>query len=89
MEIDIDDSQSSMVLSSMPHHKRKLGETDFELPDSQDEDYGWEDDDAASMPTVPQWQGSEDILLGHVEDDGGQSNGDSDSHPRDPDVSPR
>ena len=78
-----------MVLSSAPHHKRKLGETDFELPDSQDEDYGWEDEDAAAMPTVPQWQGSEDILLGHTEDDGGQSDEASESHPQDPDLSPR
>ncbi|KAJ6444573.1 pentatricopeptide repeat protein [Purpureocillium lavendulum] len=52
-------------------HKRKLGQTGLEVPDSDDgggdddEDYGWADDDEGSMPAPPpQWQGSEDILLG-------------------------
>lgn len=46
-------------------HKRKLGQTELEVPDSEDEDYGWADEDEASMPPPPpQWQGSEDILLG-------------------------
>lgn len=36
------------------------------MPDSEDdEDYGWADEDEASLPPQPsQWQGSEDILLG-------------------------
>ncbi|KAI5463418.1 hypothetical protein BGZ63DRAFT_353263 [Mariannaea sp. PMI_226] len=52
-------------------HKRKLGNTELEVPDSEDEDYGWADEDDAAMPPQPsQWQGSEDILLGH---DVGQS----------------
>ncbi len=89
VEIETDSSQSSLMLSSISHHKRKLGETDFEIADSEDEDYGWEDEDAAAMPTAPQWQGSEDILLGHAEDEGSQSDGSSDSHPQNPDVSPR
>jgi hypothetical protein len=56
--------------------KRKLGHTDLEIPDSEDdEDYGWAEEDEASMPgPPPQWQGSEDILLGqevgHSDDDG-------------------
>lgn len=51
----------------MTQPKRKLGNTDFEVPDSEDdEDYGWADEDEAFMPAPPpQWQGSEDILLGH------------------------
>lgn len=49
----------------MPHQKRKLGQTSFEVPDSEDEDYGWADEDEASMPAPPpQWQGSEDVILG-------------------------
>lgn len=50
----------------LARHKRKLGETELEVPDSEDdEDYGWADEDEAAMPAPPpQWQGSEDILLG-------------------------
>ncbi|RYO75488.1 hypothetical protein DL766_009387 [Monosporascus sp. MC13-8B] len=87
VEIETDGSQPSLVLSTS-HGKRKLDETDFELADSEDEDYGWDDEDAIEMPTVPQWQGSEDILLGHKDDDGNQSEATSDDHPQDPDVSP-
>ncbi|RYP06428.1 hypothetical protein DL764_003164 [Monosporascus ibericus] len=85
--IETEGSQPSLVLSTS-HGKRKLDETDFELADSEDEDYGWDDEDAIEMPTVPQWQGSEDILLGHKEDGGNQSEATSDDHPQDPDVSP-
>ncbi|RYP80863.1 hypothetical protein DL769_002241 [Monosporascus sp. CRB-8-3] len=85
--IETDGSQPSLVLSNL-HGKRKLDETDFELADSEDEDYGWDDEDAIGMPTVPQWQGSEDILLGHKEDDGNQSEAASDDHAQNPDVSP-
>lgn len=68
--------------------KRKLGRTDFEVPDSEDdEDYGWADEDEAVMPPPPpQWQGSEDILLGQEvgrseedTDDGGRSNGEAEA----------
>ncbi|KZZ99557.1 Circadian clock protein KaiC/DNA repair protein RadA [Moelleriella libera RCEF 2490] len=47
-------------------HKRKLGHADFEVPDSEDdENYGWADDDESTLPAPPpQWQGSEDTLLG-------------------------
>jgi len=44
--------------------KRKLGVTRLEVPDS-DEDYGWDsDDDAHLPPEPPQWQGSEDLIIG-------------------------
>lgn len=68
-------------------HKRKLGHTELEIPDSEDdEDYGWADEDEAAMPAPPpQWQGSEDILLGHdvgqseeEYSDGEEKNGDGD-----------
>lgn len=50
----------------MPGQKRKRGHTELEVPDSEDdENYGWGDGDEAAMPAPPpQWQGSEDILLG-------------------------
>lgn len=45
--------------------KRKLDQANFEVPDSEDEDYGWQEDDDNALPRPPpQWQGSEDILLG-------------------------
>ncbi|KPM35607.1 hypothetical protein AK830_g10965 [Neonectria ditissima] len=50
----------------MTGQKRKLGQTGLEVPDSEDdENYGWGDGDDAAMPAPPpQWQGSEDIILG-------------------------
>lgn len=61
--------------------KRKLDETGFEIPDSEDEDYGWQGEDDNALPgPPPQWQGSEDILLGHhpeAEDNEDQAEGDS------------
>lgn len=55
--------------------KRKLGATSFEIPDSEDEDYGWQDDDDNALPRPPpQWQGSEDLILGQepgADDSGG------------------
>lgn len=68
--------------------KRKLGHTDLEIPDSEDdEDYGWAEEDEASMPgPPPQWQGSEDILLGQEvghsdddDDDGEDDDGEDDA----------
>ncbi len=70
--------------------KRKLGATDLEIPDSEDEDdedYGWaEEDDDELPPPPPQWQGSEDILVrgeGYVEDedevDEGEDDGDGEN----------
>ncbi|KAF4467623.1 DNA repair rhp55 [Fusarium albosuccineum] len=68
----------------LARHKRKLGQTELEVPDSEDdEDYGWADEDEAAMPAPPpQWQGSEDLLLGQdvgrTEDE--KSDGDRNEH---------
>ncbi|RYC65526.1 hypothetical protein CHU98_g720 [Xylaria longipes] len=52
------------------YNKRKFDDTDVEIADSEGEDYGWEDEDEAEMPNMPpQWQGSEDLLLGRAEED--------------------
>ncbi|KAL7629039.1 hypothetical protein AAE478_000557 [Parahypoxylon ruwenzoriense] len=70
VNVNLDGDHASLSLSSSPRLKRKLDQTDFEVADSEDEDYGWEDDDELEMPSMPpQWQGSEDILLGQIEDD--------------------
>ncbi|KAL7950232.1 P-loop containing nucleoside triphosphate hydrolase protein [Trichoderma barbatum] len=53
------------VAAIAPRPKRKLGQTEFEVPDSDDEDYGWADEDEDALPPPPsQWQGSEDLILG-------------------------
>ncbi|KXH31996.1 hypothetical protein CSIM01_02548 [Colletotrichum simmondsii] len=77
-----DTSQPSVFLPTAPRAKRKLAEAGLEVPDSEedDEEYGWAREDESALPgPPPQWQGSEDILLGtqaaESEDDGG-SNGD-------------
>ncbi|KAI1264259.1 hypothetical protein F5Y18DRAFT_391608 [Xylariaceae sp. FL1019] len=50
--------------------KRKMNDGILEIADSEGEDYGWEEEDDRDMPNMPpQWQGSEDILLGPAEDD--------------------
>jgi hypothetical protein len=60
--VEYDNTQPSRTLTSTPRQKRKLGDTDFEIADSDDEDYGWDDDEG--LPPMPsQWQGSEDLLL--------------------------
>ncbi|KAK3307497.1 P-loop containing nucleoside triphosphate hydrolase protein [Chaetomium strumarium] len=62
VSVDYDNTQPSRTLISTPTQKRKLGDTDFEVADSDDEDYGWDDDE--ELPPMPsQWQGSEDLLL--------------------------
>ncbi|KAK3324653.1 hypothetical protein B0T19DRAFT_464855 [Cercophora scortea] len=62
--VDCDSTQQSAALLSTPARKRKLDDTNFEIPDSDDEDYGWQDHDDDDAPPMPsQWQGSEDILL--------------------------
>lgn len=61
-------SSSDMEVAAIaPRPKRKLGQTDLEVPDSDDddEDYGWADEDEDALPPPPsQWQGSEDLILG-------------------------
>lgn len=60
--VEYDATQQTEALSSVQAQKRKLGDTDLEIADSEDEDYGWGDDD--ELPPMPsQWQGSEDLLL--------------------------
>lgn len=45
--------------------KRKLHETDLDVADHEEEDYGWQDDRADDLPPLPsQWQGSEDLVVG-------------------------
>ncbi|KAF6813747.1 rad55 protein [Colletotrichum sojae] len=65
--VHYDTDQPSMLLSTSPRAKRKLAEAGLEVPDSEDDDdeYGWEREDDAALPGMPpQWQGSEDLLLG-------------------------
>ncbi|KAK4125959.1 P-loop containing nucleoside triphosphate hydrolase protein [Parathielavia appendiculata] len=60
--VEYDNTQQSTTLTTNPAPKRKLGDTDFEIADSDDESYGWDDDE--ELPPMPsQWQGSEDLLL--------------------------
>lgn len=72
-----DEYHRSAGVPNVAQTKRKLGQTDFEIPDSEeDEDYGWANEDEAFLPPQPQqWQGSEDLLLGHdigrSDDEGG------------------
>jgi hypothetical protein len=61
VSVEYDGTQQSRTITSTPAQKRKLGETDFEIADSDDEEYGWDDEELPPMPS--QWQGSEDILL--------------------------
>lgn len=62
--------------STVSGPKRKLGETGFEVADSEDEDYGWQEKDSSLLPGMPpQWQGSEDLILGQQNHEtGGDSN---------------
>ncbi|KAK3390232.1 hypothetical protein B0H63DRAFT_109383 [Podospora didyma] len=69
VSVECDNTQLSGGITSTSAPKRKLGETDFEIADSEDEDYGWEDDEDAIPPMPSQWQGSEDILLQPPESD--------------------
>ncbi|KAK1635138.1 P-loop containing nucleoside triphosphate hydrolase protein [Colletotrichum phormii] len=80
--VQYDTSQPSVFLPAAPRAKRKLAEAGLEVPDSEedDEEYGWAREDESTLPgPPPQWQGSEDILLGtqaaESEDDG-SSDGD-------------
>jgi hypothetical protein len=63
VSVDCDSTQTSRALSSTPAAKRKLAETGFEIVDSEDEDYGWQDEEPLLPPMPSQWKGSEDVLL--------------------------
>lgn len=79
--IEHDTTGPSLTPSTSLRPKRKLGDTDFEVADSEDEDYGWDDEDATQMPPNPsQWQGSEDVFLGQHDDDGNRRDEYSDGH---------
>jgi hypothetical protein len=59
-----DDVPVGREIPNAPRLKRKLKETEFEIADSED-DYGWDsDDDRHLPPEPPQWQGSEDLIVG-------------------------
>ncbi|TRX96642.1 hypothetical protein FHL15_002544 [Xylaria flabelliformis] len=61
---------SLALATNLNRQKRKFDETGIEIADSEGEDYGWEDEDEAEMPSMPpQWQGSEDLLLGRADED--------------------
>ncbi|KAK2021973.1 P-loop containing nucleoside triphosphate hydrolase protein [Colletotrichum zoysiae] len=81
--VHYDTSQPSVLVSSNgPRAKRKLVETGLEVPDSEEEDddeeYGWAREDDAALPgPPPQWQGSEDLLLG-TQAVGSEEDGDND-----------
>ncbi|KAI0537579.1 P-loop containing nucleoside triphosphate hydrolase protein [Xylaria digitata] len=69
--LDLETNQATLALATNSRRqKRKFNEADDEIADSEGEDYGWQDEDEAEMPNMPpQWQGSEDLLLGRTEDD--------------------
>ena len=87
MSIEHDDTQRSAALASTPALKRKLGDTDFEIADSDDEGFGWDDDE--DLPPMPsQWQGSEDILITRKPESEEEDHQDSDqSHEADENAS--
>jgi len=66
--VECDDPQPSMPVLTTPASKRKLADTKFEIADSEDEEYGWDDDEAEAIPMPSQWQGSEDLLLNQAPD---------------------
>lgn len=78
--MDYDGDQPVGAVSYIPAQKRKLDETGFEVPDSEDDEYGWHEEYNSALPgQPPQWQGSEDILLGQhpkMDDQDGGSEGD-------------
>ncbi|TQS34971.1 hypothetical protein Golomagni_04625 [Golovinomyces magnicellulatus] len=62
-------NSSALNLSAKPElslpHKRKYHALSHEIADSDDENYGWvEEDEDELPPPPPQWQGSEDLLVG-------------------------
>lgn len=69
MPVQYDRSQHSVPLATTtPARKRKrTADAEFEIADSDDddEDFGWQVEDGDAMPSMPpQWQGSEDLILG-------------------------
>ncbi|KAJ2895889.1 DNA repair protein rhp55 [Zalerion maritima] len=76
-EVLFDASQPPVKVST-PRRKRKLSDTGFEIPDSEDEEYGWnEDEEEIALPSTlePQWHGSEDVLLHPYQDEETETSG--------------
>lgn len=72
-----------------PAQKRKLDDAGFEVPDSEDE-YGWGEQDTSALPgQPPQWQGSEDIILGTHPDTDTNEGEDESTHTDDQDLDPK
>ncbi|KAI1298954.1 P-loop containing nucleoside triphosphate hydrolase protein [Xylaria venustula] len=86
--LDPEPSQASLAFATnRRRQKRKFDGNDYEIADSEGEDYGWEDEDEADMPDMPpQWQGSEDLLLGRGYDD---DDDDDDNTDLTAEISPR
>lgn len=78
VSLDCDHTQQPMTFTSTPARKRKIGDTDFEIADSEDEDYGWDDDEDELPPMPSQWQGSEDLLLTREPGSGDEDDADDD-----------
>lgn len=84
--VTLDGYSEGATLFATPVQKRKLGVSgDLEIPDSDDEDYGWQEEDNAELPPIPQWQGSEDILLTRDQD----SDEGEESEPEEDDQEPK
>lgn len=84
----IDSSESARISSHGAALKRKLEDTDFEVADSDDEDYGWAEEEIGdSMPPNPsQWQGSEDLILGLHRQKGEDSDEEREQHHPDDEI---
>lgn len=91
------DQQPTIKIATTPR-KRKLGHVGIgEIPDSDgdgaDEDFSWGEDDEEALPAMPpQWQGSEDLIVGtqresdvssDVEHEGAEEQDDEDGINRD------
>jgi hypothetical protein len=84
----IDPSEAARIQAHGPVLlKRKLQDTDFEVSDSADEDYGWADDENAELPPNPsQWQGSEDLIIGIHRQTGEESDEEREQHHPDDEI---
>lgn len=57
------------------------------MGDSDDEDYGWADDENAELPPNPsQWQGSEDLIVGVHRQKGEDSDEEREQHRPDDEI---
>lgn len=82
--VEYDGVQRVGATSYTPAQKRKLDKTGFGVPDSEDE-YGWEEEDTSLLPgQPPQWQGSEDVILGTRPDSDDDDNDGNEASDLDP-----